>query len=347
MSSTKLIELLRSPDTVGTVSASDWNDVVMVARKNQLLGQLVARLVRAGLLEQVPPAVRRHLDLEALSSRRRGESALWEIATMRRAVDAKHPLVLLKGCAYLVANDANAEGRPFSDIDVMVRREELPSVENSLVTVGWKPGRVSAYDSAYYRNWMHEVPPMAHVRRQTVLDLHHAINPPISRYYIDPGRLFARLVTISPGVFVLSPSDRTIHCALHLLQEGEPRKLLRDLYDLFMLVEQHHTGANGLTPLMERAGTFSVTKPVTIAVNAALAIFSNRSAEKSIKICGLTRAVSRAAVGAHDEPTLSNGMAASWLLAHSHWMKMPMRILVPHLLRKSWLQLHGRKAVER
>ena len=347
MSSTKLIELLRSPDTVGTVSASEWNDVVVAARKNQLLGQLVARLARADLLKQVPDAVRRHLDLEALSTRRRSESALWEIATMRRAVDAKHTMVLLKGCAYVVAGDANAEGRPFSDIDVMVQRDELHFVENSLVAVGWKPGRVNAYDSAYYRNWMHEVPPMAHVRRQTVVDLHHAINPPISRYYIDPERLFAKLVNISPGLFVLSPSDRTIHCALHLLQEGEPKKLLRDLYDLFMLIDQHHTGANGIAALIQRAAVLGVTRPVTVAVKAALATFGQSPAEGSNRPTGLTKAVSRAAQGAHNAPTLAAGIAATWLLAHSHWMKMPMRILIPHLVRKSWLQLSKGHDAER
>jgi hypothetical protein len=347
MSSARLIELLRSPDAVATVSASEWNDVVVAARKNQLLGQLVASLRRAGQLEKVPSNVLRHLDLEALSSKRRGESAVWEIATMRRAVDAKYPLVLLKGCAYLVANDANAEGRPFSDIDVMVRREELPAVENNLVAVGWKPGSVNAYDAAYYRNWMHEVPPMAHVRRQTVVDLHHAINPPISRYYIDPGQLFADLITISPGVFVLSPADRTIHCALHLLQEGEPRKLLRDLYDLFLLIEQHHAGANGFAALMARATALNVAKPVTIAANAALAIFGEIRAGQSDKPAGLTKAVRRAALDAHNEPKLFNGVSATWVLAHSHWMKMPLGILVPHLLRKSWSRLSEGKEAER
>ncbi len=347
MSSARLIELLRSPDAVAAVSASEWNDVVVAARKNQLLGQLVACLGRAGQLEQVPSAVRRHLDLEALSSRRRGESALWEIATMRRAVDAKYPLVLLKGCAYLVANDANAEGRPFSDIDVMVRRDELPAVENSLVTVGWKPGSVNAYDAAYYRNWMHEVPPMAHVRRQTVVDLHHAINPPISRYYIDPSRLFAELTTVSLGVFVLSPTDRTIHCALHLLQEGEPRKLLRDLYDLFMLIEQHHAGVNGFDALMARATALNVARPVTIAADAALAIFGKNRAGQSEESGSFSKSVSRAALSAHHSPGLIDGIAATLVLAHSHWMKMPMGILVPHLLRKSWSRLSEGKAGER
>lgn len=335
----QLIDLLRSPETVSTVSAFDWNEILLQARENQLTGQLVARLRRANQLASVPVEVRRHLDLEALTSKRRGESALWEIATMRRAVDSRFKLVLLKGCAYLAGGDDNSEGRVFSDIDVLVRRDELHGVESDLVSVGWKPSSVSAYDTAYYRDWMHEVPPMSHVRRHTVVDLHHAINPPVSRYYVNPGKLFENLVAIGPGLFVLAPSDRVIHCALHLLQEGESKKLLRDLFDLFILIEQHNPGPPGIAQLMKRAAELHVEKPVGTAVDAARAVFSPEISEKNKKPGWLGRAVVRAAKTANGLPGLAGGFAATAVLAHSHWMKMPMQILIPHLLRKSALRI--------
>ena len=344
MPSTRLIELLTSPETVSTVSDWDWNDIVLAARKNQLTGQLAAQLQRANQIEQIPIAVRRHLDLETLTSKRRGESALWEIATIRRAVDARFPLILLKGCAYLATGDDNSQGRLFSDIDVMVRQADLPGVETNLVAVGWKPGSVSAYDAAYYRNWMHEVPPMAHVRRHTVVDLHHAINPPISRYYVNPALLFKNLETISPGIFVLSPTDRIVHCALHLLQEGESRKLLRDLFDLFLLLEQHHGDESSTSQLMKRAVELNVDRPVTTAINAARAIFGRAEIQKAAGLDWLGQCVRRSALGAHGSPGLTSGFAATALLAHSHWMKMPINILVPHLLRKSMLRPAENKA---
>lgn len=338
MPSTRLIELLCSPEAVSTVSDWDWNDIVLAARKNQLTGQLAARLQKANLTEHIPFAVRRHLDLEVLTSTRRGESALWEIATIRRAVDSQFRLILLKGCAYLAAGDDNSQGRLFSDIDMMVRREDLPGVEMNLVAVGWKPGSVSAYDAAYYRNWMHEVPPMAHVRRHTVVDLHHAINPPISRYYVNPERLMANLVTISPGVFALSPTDRIVHCALHLLQEGESRKLLRDLFDLFLLLEQHHCGDSSPSQLMKRAMELNVERPVATAINVARAVFGRAGTQKTENLDWLGRCVRRAALGAHGTPDMVTGFAATAILAHSHWMKMPFNILLPHLLKKSMMR---------
>lgn len=344
MPSGKLIDLLRLPETASNVSAFEWNDLLLQARKNQLTGQLVARLRRANQMRFVPAEVRRHLDLETLTSKRRGESALWEIATMRRAVDARFKLVLLKGCAYLAAGDDNSEGRVFSDIDVLVRRDELHGVESDLVSVGWKPSSVNAYDTAYYRDWMHEVPPMSHVRRHTVVDLHHAINPPVSRYYVDPGKLFENLMAIGPGLFALAPSDRVIHCALHLLQEGESKKLLRDLFDLFLLLEQHHPGSPGLAQLMKRAADLHVERPVGLAVDAARAVFSPEVSGKSQKPGWLGRSVVHASKTANNLPGFAGEFAATVVLAHSHWMKMPLQILVPHLLRKSALRFAPGKA---
>ena len=340
----KLIGLLRSPETAPSVTPFEWNSLLYEARNNQLTGQLVARLRRANQIGSVPDEVRRHLDLEALTSKRRGESALWEVATMRRAVESRFKLVLLKGCAYLAAGDDNSEGRVFSDVDVLVRREELPAVESQLVSVGWKPSSVNAYDTAYYRDWMHEVPPMSHVRRHTVVDLHHAINPPVSRYYVDPARLFENLAPIGPGLFVLAPSDRVIHCALHLLQEGESKKLLRDLLDLFLLLEQHFEAAPGFMQLMNRAADLGVARPVGTAIDTARAIFAPEFSGKTKNLGWFSRSVARAAMTANGQPGISGEIAATMVLAHSHWMKLPMQILVPHLIRKSVLRVTANKA---
>lgn len=334
MSSISLISLLRLPHSIANVADADWNEIVEQGRETQLLGQLAARLRRAQLIDKVPVAVQRHLALAALTATRRSESALWEIDTMRRAVDPAIPLVLLKGCAYVACADDNAAGRLFSDIDIMVHRHALPTVEASLVSVGWKPSRVNAYDLAYYRNWMHEVPPMEHVRRHTVVDLHHAINPPVSRFYVRPDKLFERVLEVRPGVFVLGVTDRVIHCALHLLQEGEPKKLLRDLYDLHLLVLQHGSSVSFMEQLRRRAIELKVASLLENAVGAAHALFGTES------ILGkpsgwLQRCVERSVCNT----TQIGKLAGTVMLAHAHWMKMPLHLLVPHLARKSYMRM--------
>ncbi|MBB1076122.1 nucleotidyltransferase family protein [Rhodoferax sp. 4810] len=344
MPSSQLITLLRCPQRVTEITDAQWNDVVEQGRKMQLLGQLAARLRSAGVFERVLPAVQRHLILAELTSQRRGEAALWELKGMRRAIDSAISVVVLKGCAYVAAGDANASGRLFSDVDLMVRRSDLDAVESALISVGWKPSRVNDYDLAYYRNWMHEVPPMEHVRRHTVCDLHHAINPPVSRYYIPPEKLFAHLVEVLPGIHVLSPTDRVIHCGLHLLQEGEPKKLIRDLYDLHLLLRQHFGTDQTLTPLMERAAELGVGAPTRTAVGAAQSLFSDNPGAQNPK-SWLQKQVEIAALNSLGKGSLAGELAGWAVIAHSHWMKMPLRLLVPHLARKTWLAWFPEKEV--
>jgi hypothetical protein len=330
-----LISLLCRPQRVSELADAQWNDVIEQGRKTQLLGQLAAQLRQAGVLEQVLPAVLRHLTLDELTARRRSEAALWEFSGIRRAIDLSIPIVALKGCAYAAAKDANASGRLFSDVDVMVRRHDLPAVESALFGVGWKPSRVNAYDSAYYRDWMHEVPPMEHVRRHTVVDLHHAINPPVSRYYVNPEQLFACLVEVMPGIFVLSVQDRIIHCALHLLQEGETKKLIRELYDLHLLLHQHCDSPERIQQLEDRADVLQVGGLLRTAVGAARTLFSENPGHHHTR--WLQGCVERAA-HMDSKNTLLGELSGLAILAHSHWMKMPMRLLVPHLARKTWLK---------
>ncbi len=334
-----LIGLLRTPESVSGVALADWNDVVAQGRKTQLLGQLAVRLRQANVIEQVPEQVRRHLLLAELTARRRRESAMWEISAIRRAVDPAVPLVLLKGCAYAACADDNAGGRLFSDVDVMVRRQDLQSTQMALLAAGWMPNRVNDYDLKYYHDWMHEVPPMTHLRRRSVVDLHHAINPPVSRYHIKPDLLMKEITEVQPGLFVLNATDRVIHCALHLLQEGEPKKLLRDLYDLHLLLCQHQRQDGGRQQLGQRARELGVQGVVEASASAAEALFSTRSIDNTGSRGGLLHAcMVRAAVGAVVKPSIAGGLTGTAMLAYSHWMKMPVHLLIPHLARKSLTQ---------
>lgn len=340
MQTDALIALLREPRGVAQLRGGQWHAVVEQGRKTQMLGQLAAALAREGVMPSVPPEVRRHLDLAALTALRRQQSALWEVRAIRQAVDASIPLTLLKGGAYAAAGDTNGVGRLFSDVDLLVDRQHLAATEAALFGAGWKPGRVSAYDAAYYRNWMHEVPPMEHVRRHTVVDLHHAINPPISRLHVDPQLLFERVVGVQPGVFVLCAADRVVHCSLHLLQEGEPKKLLRDLYDLHLLLQQHFGHGSARSNLESRAKRLGVWSQVEVAAAAARTLFSDAAELPEAHASSLQHCVLRSAREANGaQRSLRGVLSDTFLLAYSHWVKMPVHILVPHLARKTWLRL--------
>jgi hypothetical protein len=330
-----LVELLRSPQQAGSISDADWNDIIEAGRKTQLLGQLAASLRRHHVFDSVPLAVQRHLQLAELTSEQRSKAAMWEIQMFKGIAQAGVPLVLLKGCAYALAGDVHAQGRLFADIDLLVDRVHLQAAENHLIALGWRPEKVNAYDQRYYREWSHEVPPMEHVRRHTVIDLHHAINPPVSRLHVPMSRLMAQRVEMGDGLYVLSPLDRTVHCALHLLQEGESTKLARDLYDLNSMVEQHCPDTAGMVRLFERASELGVRPLVESAVHAAQYLYDRHVECRWESGPWLARCLVIASDGLSGNPKWRQNMAAWLLLAYSHYLKMPLRILVPHLTRKA------------
>ena len=329
-----LIDLLRAPALAAGVAEAHWNDIVVQATKAQMLGQLAAAIERAGCSGDLPAAVKLHLNLAILTATRRREAALWEVATLRRAIDADTPMVVLKGCAYAACGDANSAGRLFSDIDILVPHALLERAEGSLIGAGFNPSLVSAYDDRYYREWMHEVPPMAHVRRHTTVDLHHAINPPVSRRHVATAKLLPALEETSPGVFVLGATDRVIHCAIHLVQEGDAHKLLRDLYDLHLLLQQHAGTEALLATLWRRAEELGVLTLVRPAQQAAAAVFAVDGKQPKPDHW-LGRSLVAAVLRSRPDPRVP--LAEALLLAHSHWIKMPLQLLVPHLVRKAWL----------
>ena len=64
----------------------------------------------------------------------------------------------------------------------MVARDDLPEVEALLLDKGgWEWVKEDAYDDAYYRDHMHELPPLIHKERDRMIDVHHTILPLTAR----------------------------------------------------------------------------------------------------------------------------------------------------------------------
>src|SRR5581483_1442714 len=167
-------------------------------------------------------------------------------AAMRREVDEIAaalaplgvPVILLKGAAYLHARLPAADGRVFSDVDILVPKATLPRVESALMLAGFATTHHHPYDQRYYRRWMHELPPMQHVKRMTILDVHHTIVPETARVHPDAAELIRSAVALAgrPDLAVLAPADMVLHSATHLFHNEELTHGLRDLVDLDALL---------------------------------------------------------------------------------------------------------------
>ena len=102
------------------------------------------------------------------------------------------PVILLKGTAFHAADLDACGGRSVGDLDILVPHDSLGAVEAALLDAGWERMKeADGYDDAYYRRWMHELPPLIHRTRDRMIDVHHTILPLTARPTPDAGALIA------------------------------------------------------------------------------------------------------------------------------------------------------------
>lgn len=344
--------VLRDPGSSVRLSLAQWDLLVRQARQAGLLARLHERFVALGLADAVPQPVRWHFEAAATLAQRQEIAVRWEVGQIRAALAGLDgPLVVMKGAAYVMAGLPAARGRLFNDIDILVPRRLLAQAEAALMLAGWHTTGLSAYDERYYRRWMHEIPPMQHLRRATVVDVHHAILPDTARYFPDPEKLFERIVPLGgmPGVHVLCAEDRILHSAAHLFHDGELPHGLRDLSDLDLLLRHEAAAPRFWDRLTARANALQLGRPLFYALRytghflgtpvAAEAWEALRPVTPSPALLRLTDGVFSRAL-APEHASCSDGftpLARHAAYVRAHWLRMPAHLLLPHLFHKAFI----------
>jgi len=350
-----LTPLLLQPERAPRLTLADWDIVVRQGRRAALLATLATRLDDRHLLKTVPERPRRHLQAAMAIAHRHAAAVAWEAGEIGRALAfGDVPFVLLKGAAYVAAHLPPAAGRLFSDIDILVEKGRLADAEQALLVHGWVTTHHDPYDQRYYRQWMHELPPLRHVRRQTVLDLHHALLPETARLHPDPAKVWAAAVAVEggAGLRVLCPADMVLHSATHLFFDGELDHGLRDLVDLDALLRHFGNDPAFWPRLLDRADELGLGRPLHYAlryttqrlatpVAAAVVRSAARAAPTPLAAPLMDALFSRAL--APDHPTCATPLtplARFLLYLRAHYLRMPLHLLLPHLLRKAWMRRH-------
>ena len=357
-----LVRALLHPGDVRRLSLEAWDVLIRQGRAAQLLGRLHARLAASGFIDTVPEAPRRHLESAGIMAERQRQAVLHEVDAIARALAATRvPVVFLKGAAYILADVEAARGRTLSDIDLMVPKARLPDVEAGLMLAGFATTDRDPYDQRYYRQWMHEIPPMRHIKRGTTLDVHHAILPGTARVRADSDAMREAAVPIgpAPNVRVFTNVDMVLHSATHLFHEGELDKGLRDLLDLDSLLREFSARNPGFwEELLERAQKVGLGRPLFYALRNATRIAGTPVPPASLAraeaggpaapVRTLMDALYARALRPH-HATTSDALTplALWLLyLRGHWLRMPLPLLALHLSRKA-LRREPAKEAER
>lgn len=348
-----LLEALRQPAGLAGFSLAEWDVLLRQAGAANLLAHLYYLAERHGLLVHVPAPARVHLEWGRVAAERHAQAARREVELIRQALASLDaPLILLKGAAYTMAGLPPAAGRLYSDIDILLPRERLPEAEGLLLLHGWVGTHLDAYDQRYYREWMHELPPMTHMHRQHSIDVHHAILPLTAPVHPDPARLRAAAVALpgQPGLHVLAPPDMVLHSATHLLFDGELEHGLRDLADLDGLL-RHFSAAPGFwDDLLARARQQQLARPLFYAlrygalllhtpVPATVREAAAAAGSPNRPLLALMDALFRRAL-MPDHPSCSDRWtptARFLLYVRANWLRMPPLLLARHLFHKAFL----------
>lgn len=360
-----LVQAITRPASVRGLSPADWDLLLRQGRVSDSLARLASRLQAGGVWDAVPLQPQRHLLAALKLAQRQHVELTYEVQVIHRALaEAGIPLVLLKGAAYVLAGRASAAGRMVSDVDILVPQARLADAESALMKAGWITTTRDAYDQHYYRTWMHEIPPLQHVHRGSVVDVHHAVVPPTAGYGLDSAVLLGDAVPVdaSRQVWVLNDWDMVLHSAVHLMHEGELEMGFRGLLDLDALVTEL-SKADGFWPgLCQRAIRLKLQWPLFLALRYMHALIGTpvpsremdalRSASGPMaspwRIAWLDFLYRRALRPVH--PSVEDRwspVARQVLYLRSHGLRMPIRLLIPHLLRKSLRQIKSTLTLEK
>ena len=363
-----LIDLLAERRDPVTLDDREWEAVISVARAEALAATLAERLADAALPLEIAALF---ADLRT-AAKVQQSAALWEAEMARRALEpAGVRFVLLKGTAYAAAGLPCAAGRQIGDLDIMVAREDLQRAEAALLAAGWDWVKSDPYDDAYYRNYMHELPPLIHKDRDRMIDVHHTILPLTHRATPDVEVLLKEArSSLTPFVssevetprkeaqahgpldfargeregdfLVLEPGAMAVHCAVHVIADGDLAGGLRNLWDMHSLLES----GIAIDPdfglhVMEEAAYHGLSAPVFQAIRLSRHLFDTTVPDYDWPIITLSFAMTRSdhlflrALTARDDwgrPTRPFTRLAFYI--RSHWLRMPPLMLARHLWAK-------------
>jgi len=214
----------------------NWDDVLREADAQRLTGVVGARLVQAGAFEAIPNATRVRLQ-EGLAHLAAGSLA--RLVALKHVVsrcrDQRLTCIPLRGPALSLRLYGDATLRPSGDLDVLVRKAELPELRRLLEDEGFRfvdrrPGFAEAFCSTLegYRTKPFHL----------VVEPHWSLAYPPFHERLEMEAVFARCV---PGsledqpALSLSDSDLLLHLCLHLIHRGGSAPLLW-AYDVDRLI---------------------------------------------------------------------------------------------------------------
>ncbi len=178
------------------LSTSDWVETLQQSNKHGVTPLLYQRLQTAGLSPDIPADILLRLRKIYLTSTARNMRLYHELSKLLAVLQKNAiPIIVLKGAYLAEIVYGNIALRPMSDVDLLVKKQDLARSQQKLLQAGFSP-----------RN------------SRLVLDLHWCIENSLTDF-IDMEKIWENAqpaVVAGVEVLVLSPEDLIVHLCLHL-----------------------------------------------------------------------------------------------------------------------------------
>ena len=338
-----IIDAYVSPDSILDLSLAKRSELLIVLRQQKMLARVGKKLQTLNLFEQLDQTSQRHFNNVLTIADKQLALVDLELRHLQAALaDHAEYALLLKGAAYAALNNPVSEGRLFTDIDILVPKSDLPNVEKILALHGYIGKEISDYDDKYYRKWAHEIPPLAHGIRGTVLDVHHNLVPVVSRAAIAPEKLREQMEAGKHGFYVLSDAAQVVHSAIHLFRNEEYQTSFRDLTDLHIMLDGKPS--EFFACVMDIAQQWGMQYEVSLAF-AMLQKLLDMPLPNEIDLVPITRfddfIFSSVLLPEHDLCDVQSPSKHTLAMIRGHIKKMPLPLLTYHLSVKA-----GRSVLE-
>ncbi|MGI6259057.1 MAG: nucleotidyltransferase family protein [Anaerolineaceae bacterium] len=238
-----ICRLLRTTQTETAVteefynySDHDWEEFWKVSRIHSVTELLYSRIMALNIVRQFPDNVLERFR-EFLYPRASANSWLLQTGNdvTQKLFENGIETIALKGFFLQQVVYADGEIRPMNDIDLLVRREQIPDAIEILDESGFRV--LSHFDPTFENEDIKHVPPMQNEYGQT-LELHWNLLEENEPFSIDMDCVWDQKCCFDDQLWGLSVEHLIVHLAIHGSYQHYLRLGLRSLLDLNRVIEK-------------------------------------------------------------------------------------------------------------
>lgn len=351
--SSLIIQLLQRPEIGTEITEKDWESIIFILRHLGMLATLYYLAQKTGTFNQYPTYAKKNLKSGMVYADRQAQQVKYEAYEIKFTLGKEviEP-IFLKGAGYTLRKSLNSYGRVYSDLDILVPKNELEDAAKILNKHGWLNKALTDHDEKYYREWAHEIPPMSHYTRNTTIDVHHNIIPPVTGRAPKIDILLKQVERTSDNYLVLTAPAAFLHSAIHLFTNEEFHNGFRDIVDLYLLAQEYQSKLfwQQLDQLAQET-RFSLELFYSLAMLAHFFdikppsdLLSRLHNEHKSWRSKLVIKCLKSALKPHHQQILSrkDHLLIFLLYLRGHWIKMPLPILISHLSVKAFLGIRDK-----